>query len=184
MNFNMIRPRNETEDLSLSKTKNCETVIDQTHTKPQETREFKMIESRETFHFSPPIQVKRDWMMGLIDLEVYESTFNITEENNKFQLFKFPEDKIGGITYTEVRDNIERDLDISDIKVNDLHDDIIGPILIEKYKEQVTERMEDEQYMIILSIHTSSVFQNFKSFLRTQVDLVEDDIKLVLDENN
>ena len=43
--------------------------------------------------------------------------------------------------------------------------------------------MEDEQYMNILSIYTSSVFQDFESFLRTQIDLVEDDIKLVLDEN-
>ena len=31
----MIRPRNETEDLLLSITKNCETIIEQTHTKPQ-----------------------------------------------------------------------------------------------------------------------------------------------------
>ena len=38
--------------------------------------------------------------------------------------------------------------------------------------------------MNILSIYTSSVFQDFESFLRTQIDLVEDDIKLILDENN
>ena len=31
MNLNMIRPENGTEDLLLSKTKNCETLIDQTH---------------------------------------------------------------------------------------------------------------------------------------------------------
>ena len=44
--------------------------------------------------------------------------------------------------------------------------------------------MNDEQYMSILAIYTSSVFQDFGSFLRTQIDLVEDDIKLVLDEYN
>ena len=33
----MIRPKNQTEDLLLSITKNCETLIEQTHTKPQET---------------------------------------------------------------------------------------------------------------------------------------------------
>ena len=38
--------------------------------------------------------------------------------------------------------------------------------------------------MIILAIYISSVFQDFKSFLRTRIDLVEDDIKLVLDEYN
>ena len=42
--------------------------------------------------------------------------------------------------------------------------------------------MNDEQYMKILAIFTRSVFQDFESFLRTQIDLVEDYIKLVLDE--
>ena len=44
--------------------------------------------------------------------------------------------------------------------------------------------MKDEQYMNILAIYTSSVFQDFESFLRTQIDLIEDDVKLVLDEYN
>ena len=44
--------------------------------------------------------------------------------------------------------------------------------------------MEDEQYMRILPIYTSSVFQDFESFLRTQIDLVQDDVRLVLDEYN
>ena len=44
--------------------------------------------------------------------------------------------------------------------------------------------MKDEQYMRIISIYTSSVFQDFENFLRTQIDLVEDDIKLVLVEYN
>ena len=44
--------------------------------------------------------------------------------------------------------------------------------------------MEDEQYMNFLAIYTSSVFQDFESFLRTQIDLIEDDVKLVLDEYN
>ena len=89
----MIHPKNETEDLLLSITKNCETLIDQTHKKSEETLEFKMIKPKETFNFNPPIQVKEDWMLGLIDLEVYNSIFNITEENNKFELCKFPDDK-------------------------------------------------------------------------------------------
>ena len=184
MNLNMIRPKNQTEDLLLSITKNCETLIEQTHTKPQETLEFKMVKPRETFHFKPPIQIKDDWMIGLTDLEVYNSIFNITEENNKFELYKFPDEKAGGVSYEKVRDEIEKDLDIEDITAEDLQDDIIGPIIIEEYEEQVTKRMNDEQYMKYLAIYTSSVFQDFESFLRTQIDLVEGDIKLVLDEYN
>ena len=61
---------------------------------------------------------------------------------------------------------------------------MIGPIIIEEYKEQVTKRTKDEQYMNILAFYTSSVFQDFESFLRTQIDLVEDVIKLVLEEYN
>ena len=75
-------------------------------------------------------------------------------------------------------------MDIEDITAADLQDDIIGPIIIEEYREQVTKRMKDEQYMKNLAIYTSSVFQDFQSFLRTQIDLIEDDIKLVLDEYN
>ena len=56
----MIQPENETEDLLLSITKNCETLIQQTHTEPQETLEFKMIKPREIFHFTPPVQTKED----------------------------------------------------------------------------------------------------------------------------
>ena len=73
-------------------------------------------------------------------------------------------------------------MDISDITAADLQDDLIGPIIFDEYREQVTKRMKDDQYMNILARYTSSVFQDFESYLRTQIDLVEDDIKFVLDE--
>ena len=73
MNLNIIRPKNETEDLFLSITKNCEILFEQTHRKPEETLEFKMNKSRETFHFNPSIQIQGSWMLGLIKLEVYNS---------------------------------------------------------------------------------------------------------------
>ena len=180
----MIRPKNETEDLLKSITKNCEMLIDQTHRKAEETLEFKMIKPKETFDFKPPIQIQGDWMIGLTGLEVYNSVFNIREENNKFELYKFPDEKNGGVTYEKVRGEIEKDLGIEDITAADLQDNIIGPIIVEEYNEQVTKRMNDEQDMNILAIYTRSIFQDFESFLRTQIDLIEDDIKLVLDEYN
>ena len=60
----MIRPRKKTEVLLLSITKNCETPIKQTHTRPQETLEFKLSQSRQTFHFNPPISIERVWMIS------------------------------------------------------------------------------------------------------------------------
>ena len=84
MNLNRLRPKNETYDLLLSIIKICQTLIEQTKTLPQETLEFKLNKPRGTFRFKPPIQIKGDWMIGLTDLEVYISIFNIREENNKF----------------------------------------------------------------------------------------------------
>ena len=184
MNLNMIRPKNETEDLLLSITENCETLIEQTHRKPEETLEFKMIKPRETFHFKPSIRINGDWMLGLTDLEVYSSIFNITEEKKKFELYKLPDEKSGGISYIKLRDDIEKDLGISEITASDLEDDMIGPIIIDEYREQVTKRMKDDKYMETLAGYTRSVFQDFESYLRKEVNLVEDDVKLVLDEYN
>ena len=44
--------------------------------------------------------------------------------------------------------------------------------------------MKNGKYLVILAMYIDSVFQDFESFLRTKVDLAEDDIKLVLDEYN
>ena len=90
----MIRPRNETEDLLLSFTKNCETLLEQFHRKAEETLEFQMIKPGEIFHFNPPIQIKGDWMLVLTDLEAYSSIFNITDENIKFKVHKVRDKKL------------------------------------------------------------------------------------------
>ncbi len=75
----MIQPRIELQDLLLSIARSSETLIEQTHRKAEELLEFKMIKSRETFHFNPPNQIKGDWIVGLTCLEVCNSIFNITE---------------------------------------------------------------------------------------------------------
>ena len=143
-----------------------------------------MTKPREIFHFTQPIQTKEDWMLGLVNLEVYNSIFNITEENNKFELYKFPDEKAGCVTYEKVRDEIEKHLDIEDITAADLQDEIIAPIIIEEYRKQVTKKMKDDNYMQVLEGYSRSVFQDFEIYLRTEVDLIEDHIKLVLDEYN
>ena len=110
MNLDMIQPRIETEDLLLSVTKNCETVIKHTHEKPQKTFEYKLTQPRETFFFKPPISVEGSWMIRLTSLEVYNSVFHITEENNKYELHIFLASKKGGITYEKVREENGKDL--------------------------------------------------------------------------
>ena len=136
MNLNKIRHKNETEDLLLSFSKNCETLIEQTHRKPERTLEFKMSKPRETFHFNPPIRIKKDCMLGLTDLEVYNSIFNINTTNNKFKHYKFLDEKAGGISYTKARDEIEKELGISDITAADLQDDIIALLLLKNIENK------------------------------------------------
>ena len=70
MNLNMNRPKNETEDFLRSITKNCETPTKQTHRKPEETLEIKLVRPNGTFHFAPSISIEGSWMLGLTNLEV------------------------------------------------------------------------------------------------------------------
>ena len=51
MNLNMIQPKNETEDLLLFVTKKCETLIEQTHGKAEETLEYKMTKPKTGIPF-------------------------------------------------------------------------------------------------------------------------------------
>ena len=69
-------------------------LIEQSHTKPQGTLEFKTIKQRETYHFNPPVEVKEYCMIGLTDLQVCNSIINITKGNNKFKLYEFPNEKV------------------------------------------------------------------------------------------
>ena len=121
-------------------------------------------------------------MLGLFNLEVYSSIYNITKDNNKFKLYKFPDEKAGGISNEKVKDDTEKDLEISDITAVDLQVEIIAPNIFEEYREQVTKRMEDVGYLNTSAVYHSSISQDFAAYLRTEVDMLEDDIKLVLDE--
>ena len=78
--------------------------------------------------------------------------FKLTEPNETFHFepfYKFLNEKSGGVSYEKTGDEIERDLDIADITPTDLLDEKIGPIFIKEYREQVTKRMKDDQYMRI-----------------------------------
>ena len=44
--------------------------------------------------------------------------------------------------------------------------------------------MKDDKYMLFFAMYVDSINQDFQSFLRTQIDLVKDDFRVVLDEYN
>ena len=100
----MVQPKTDREDLLLSITKNCGTFIEQTHRKAEETLEFKLNKPRKTIHFIPPISIEGSCIIKLTSLEKYNSFLNITEEKNKFELYKFADSKSGGASDKKVRE--------------------------------------------------------------------------------
>ena len=181
MNLNMIRPKNETEDLLLSITKNCETLIEQTHRKAEETLDFKMIKSRETFHFSQSIQIQGNWMIGLTDLEVYNSIFNIREEIIKFEIYRDTPTKF---QFLDLKDELEEILGNAHITREHLLDDETASRIIDEYHKLSHEKKSSDGYTILLLNYSRSKFRDFESYLRIRVGLDEEDIQLILKEYN
>ena len=126
MSLNMIQPKNEIEDLLLSITKKCEALNEQTDRKPRETFEFKKIKLREKFLYTPPIHIKGDWMLGLTALEVYNSIFNVTKENNKFEFYTDTFDEFSFEQLKEIHK-------IPNFTDDHLADEITGPRVIKPY---------------------------------------------------
>ena len=181
MNLNKIQPKNETEDLLISITKKYETLIKQTHRKPVETREFKMIKPRATFPFNPPTHIKGDWMIGLIDLEVYSSIFNITEEHKNIELHT---DTFDELSFEELKVEVEENLNIPNITEDYLEYETIGPRIIKTYWKLRSEKSSTDSYNILLRGYARAPFRDFGSYLRIVVGLDEDDIQLILQQNN
>ena len=74
------------ESLLLSIAKSNQEIVENTHSKPQETLEFKMNKQKESFSFDVPLELPEQWMMGVTSLEVYNTVYNITEKNNKIKI--------------------------------------------------------------------------------------------------
>ena len=74
------------ESLLLSIAKSNQEIVENTHSKAQETLEYKMNKQKESFSFDIPLDLPEQWMMGVTSLEVYNTVYNITEKNNKFKI--------------------------------------------------------------------------------------------------
>ena len=164
--------------LLLSISKNCETLFHQTQKKAEKTLEIKLTKPRETFNFNPPVEVKEDWMIGLIGLEVYNTIFIITEENKNFELYTERLD--GEFSYTELKDKAAELLGLSDISPEELNPEKYGPNTIEIYRKLLIEKSETDGYYIILSRYLQSPFRYFESYHRILTGLNEDDIQFKL----
>ena len=179
MNLNMIRPKTQTEDLLLSISKNSETVIEQTHREAEETLENEMMKSRETFHLKPTIQIKEDWMIGLTSLEMYSSIFNKTEHNNKFEFYA---DTFDEFSFEELKDELEKIINNSNITPDHLQDEEIAPRIIEAYHKLHSEEVSTDGYIVLLMGYARSPFRDFGSYRSFLVNLDKDDIQLIFNQ--
>ena len=63
-------------------------------------------------------------MIGLTILVVYNSSFTITQENNKLELYT---DAFDEFSFTELKDEVEEIVSISDIAPSHLQHQLVGP---------------------------------------------------------
>ena len=138
-----------------------------------------MTKPTETFHFKPSIQFKENWMLGLVNLEVYDSIFNITEENNKFEIYRDTPTKF---QFLDLKDELDEILNIPHITRDYLLDDETASRNFDEYHKLSHEKKNSDGYTILLLNYSRSKFRDFESYLRIRVGLDEEDIQLILKE--
>ena len=80
--------------------------------------------------------------MGLLSLEFYSSTFNITEENMKFELYTgYLEEEF---SYTQLKDKVAEVLSLPNIKSEELEHETFGPKSFEIYRKLPTEKSQTD----------------------------------------
>ena len=154
----MLRSKNETEELIFSITRNCDTLNRPTHTKPQETLEIKLTQSNETFSFTPLISIEGCWMIWLTSLQANDSVFNITEENNEFELYT---DTFDEFSITKLKAELKEILSISGITPKNLQHEIKGPWIIQGYKKR-SEKSSTDSFLMLLMGYARSPLPEFE----------------------
>ena len=104
------------ESRLLNIAKSNQEIVENTHSKPQETLEFKMNKQKESFSFDIPLDLPEQWMMRVTSLEVYNTVYNITEKNNKLKILLEDEQLKSLNVDTQLVMNVEYLYKISDVK--------------------------------------------------------------------
>ena len=120
-------------------------------------------------------------MIGLTDLEVYNSIFNITEEKNKLEKFRENSRKFG---FLKLKDELDETLNISHITNEHLDYEVLGPRIVDEFLKLSHEAKNSDGYMILLLVYSRSLFRDFENYLRIVVGLDEEDIQLILKQYN
>ena len=113
------------ESLLLSIAKSNQEIVENTHSTPQETLEFKMNKQKESFSFDVPLILNEKWMMGVTSLEVYNTVYKITISNNKLQII-LNDRQLDALEFdTGVVPNIKKLYETYDLENNKLYYEFI-----------------------------------------------------------
>ena len=135
------------ESLLLSIAKSNLDIVENTLSKPQETLEFKMNKQKESFSFDIPLDLPEQWMMGVTSLEVYNTVYNITENNNKLKILLKDEQLKSLNVDTQLVMNVEYLYKISNVEK-------INTFMVDSYSKnkKLTRKDFDQLKKIIIQI--------------------------------
>ena len=136
------------ESLLLSIAKSNLDIVENTLSKPQETLEFKMNKQKESFSFDIPLDLPEQWMMGVTSLEVYNTVYNITENNNKLKILLKDEQLKSLNVDTQLVMNVEYLYKISNVEK-------INTFMVDSYSKnkKLTRKDFDQLKKIIIQIN-------------------------------
>ena len=166
-------------ELLLMIKKHTDTLVEQTKTKPQETLEFKMNKQRQTFSFSPPINLIEEGkrLLAVSSFECTNSVFNITDDNNSFSII------IAGHYETEFAKKIIDELNrLLELRTLELHVNEVtkrGNIIKIEDKEYKLSDFDNQKYEILQEL--KNVKYNDLADLVYRMQLTYDEIIDVLD---
>ena len=90
MSLNADEPKNIPRHSLFLVSKHTGTIIQQTQRKPQETLDFTLTKSGESFSLDLPSQLENgEQMLGLTSFEVFNSNFNITNKKKNLNNLYF-----------------------------------------------------------------------------------------------
>ena len=143
MDLSTFVTNDKKESLLLNIAKSNQKIVENTHSKPQETPEFKMTKQKESFSFDVRLHLNEKWMMGVTSLEVYNTVYNTTEKNNKLQiLLKY--EQLDALEFdTGVVPNIKKLYETYDLKNNKFYYEFIEKaniFLTTTYKKEGTSK--------------------------------------------
>ena len=153
------------ESLLLSIAKSNQEIVENTHSKPQETLEFKMNKQKESFSFDVPLILNEKWMMGVTSLEVYNTVYNITNSNNKLQII-LNDRQLDALEFdTGVVPNIKKLYETYDLENNKLYYEFIEKAniyLLTSYKKKKKLPKKDFDYLKQMKSNNPITIPNFE----------------------